>query len=49
MEFRFLEGFEIFSLHRRVQTVSGAHPASYLMGIGVLTPEAKRPECEADD
>jgi hypothetical protein len=32
---RFLEGAENFSLHRRVQNGSRAHPASYPMGTGV--------------
>jgi hypothetical protein len=36
------------SLRLRVQTVSRGHPASYSMGIGVLTPVIKRSECEAD-
>jgi hypothetical protein len=30
-----------FFLHHRVQNGSGAHPASYTMGIGVSFPEGK--------
>jgi hypothetical protein len=30
-----------FSLHRRVQTGSGANPASYPMGTGALSPGGK--------
>jgi hypothetical protein len=37
-----------FSLRRQVQTGSAAYPASYQMGIGVLTQGIKRPEREAD-
>jgi hypothetical protein len=37
------------SLHHRVQTGSGAHPASYPIGTGGdLCLEVKRAECEAD-
>jgi hypothetical protein len=36
-----------YSFHS-VQTGSGGHPASYQMGIGALSPGAKRPEREAD-
>jgi hypothetical protein len=32
--FQFPAGVGNFSLHHRVQTCSGAHPASYLMGTG---------------
>jgi hypothetical protein len=32
-----------FSLHHHVQNGSGAHPASYPMGIGVLSLGVKRP------
>jgi len=38
------QGF--ISLHQRVQTGSGAHPATY--GSGVLSPEVKLPGCESD-
>jgi hypothetical protein len=31
-----------------VQTVSGAHPDSYQMGNGAVSPEVKRPGREAD-
>jgi hypothetical protein len=31
-----------FSLHHRVQTVSGSHEASYTMGTGVSFPGVKR-------
>jgi hypothetical protein len=37
-----------FSLRHSVQTYSGAHPASYPVGTGVLSPEIKTPEREAD-
>jgi hypothetical protein len=40
------QGF-FFSLHK-VQTGSGAHPASYLIGNGALTPEVKWHGPEAD-
>jgi hypothetical protein len=36
-------GAENFSLHYRVQTGSGTHPASYPMGTGGLSLEVKRP------
>jgi len=36
------------SFHHRVQKGYGAHPASYLMGTGVLIPAVKQPEREAD-
>jgi hypothetical protein len=36
-----IKGF--FSLCHRVQTGSGAHPAFYQMGTGVLSPGIKRP------
>jgi hypothetical protein len=38
---RFPAGAGNFSLHHRVQTESGAHPASYPMGIGVSFPRDK--------
>jgi hypothetical protein len=37
-----------FSLHHYVQTSSGAHPASYPVVIGGLSPEVKWQGCEAD-
>jgi hypothetical protein len=37
-----------FSLHHRVQTGSGAHPACYPMGTGGSFPGVKRLGCEAD-
>jgi len=37
-----------FTLCHHVQTSSGAHPASYPMGTGILTLEVKWPGCEAD-
>jgi len=43
-----LTGAGIFSPHDRVQTGYGAHPASYLMDSGALTPGSKRPGREAD-
>jgi hypothetical protein len=39
--FRFPEGAGTFSLHHRVQNVSGAHPASYPMGTRVSFPGGK--------
>jgi hypothetical protein len=38
----------IFSLHRRFQSDSGAHPDSHPMGTGVISPEVKLPRREAD-
>jgi hypothetical protein len=37
-----------FSLHHCVQNDAGAHPASYLMGIGALSLGVKHPRHEAD-
>jgi hypothetical protein len=37
-----------FSLHRRGQTASGVHPASYPMGTRGSSPEEKRQGHEAD-
>jgi hypothetical protein len=37
-----------FSLHRRVQNGSGAHPSSYPMGTRVVSLAVKRPGREAD-
>jgi hypothetical protein len=45
---RFLAGAGNFSLHHRVQNGSGAHPASYPMGIRGPFPGGKAPEREAD-
>jgi hypothetical protein len=39
--FRFLTGAENFSLHHRVQTGAGVHPASYPMGTGGSFPGDK--------
>jgi hypothetical protein len=39
--FRFPAGAGNFFLHHRVQTGSGAHPASYPMGTGDFFPEGK--------
>jgi hypothetical protein len=39
---------EIFSLHPRVQTGSGFHPASYPVDTGALSPGVKLPMREAD-
>jgi hypothetical protein len=36
-----------FFLCRNVQTGSGAHPVSYLMGTGDTFTVVKRPECDA--
>jgi hypothetical protein len=41
-------GLGIFPHRRRVQTVSGAHPASYPVGTRALSLGIKRPEHEAD-
>jgi hypothetical protein len=42
-------GAKNFSSNLRVQTGSGAHPASCTMGTGGPFPGAKaRPECDAD-
>jgi hypothetical protein len=45
---RFLAGAGKFSLRHRVQTGSGAHPASYPMGTRDLSLVVKRPDHEAD-
>jgi hypothetical protein len=47
LEFEFRHGQE-FSLHHIVHTDSGAHPASYAMGNGVLSLGAKRTRREPD-
>jgi hypothetical protein len=41
---RFRAGAGNFSLHRRVQNGSGAHPASYPMGTRVYFPGGKAAE-----
>jgi hypothetical protein len=49
IEVRSPAGAEDFSSILCVQTGSGAHPASCLMGTGVLSPGVKaRPGCDAD-
>jgi hypothetical protein len=45
---RFPAGAGNFSLHHRVQNGSGAHPASYPMGIRGSFSGGKRPGREAD-
>jgi hypothetical protein len=45
---RFPAGAGNFSLNHRVQNGSGAHPASYPMVPGALSPEEKQPRREAD-
>jgi hypothetical protein len=45
---RFPAGVGNFSLHHRIQTGSGAHPASYSKGTGDLSLGVKRPGREAD-
>jgi hypothetical protein len=45
---RFPSGAGNFSIHHRVQNGSGAHPASYPMGIRGSFPGVKRPGREAD-
>jgi hypothetical protein len=47
-EVRVPAGEWIFFLHSRVQTASGAHPASYLTGPQDAMSGAKQPECEVD-
>jgi hypothetical protein len=46
--FRFPAGAGNFSLHHRVQNGSGAHPASYPMGIRGSFLGIKRPGRETD-
>jgi len=46
---RFPVGTVNFSLHHRVQTDSEAHPASYEVGTGGISPAVKRPTREAGD
>jgi hypothetical protein len=49
IEVRFQAGAKDFSSNLCVQTGSGAHPASYTMGTGVLSPGVKaRPGRDAD-
>jgi len=48
LEVRFSAGTGNFSLHPRVQTRFGAHPASYTMGKGGSFPGVKWPGCESD-
>jgi hypothetical protein len=45
---QFPAGVGNFSLHRRVQNGSGAHPASYPMGIRSFSLGVKRPGRKAD-
>jgi hypothetical protein len=42
------QGQVLFSLHHRVQTGSGAHPAAYPIGTEALSLLIKRPGREAD-
>jgi hypothetical protein len=44
---RFPTGAREFSLLHTVQTAAGAHPTSYSVGAGALSPGVNRPECEA--
>jgi hypothetical protein len=44
----FMAGAESFCLRHRIQTGSGAHPASYSMGTEALFSGVKRPGREAD-
>jgi hypothetical protein len=39
---------EDFSFRHRLQIGCGSHPASCPVGIGTISPEVKRPVCEAD-
>jgi hypothetical protein len=45
---QFPVGARDFSLLHSVQTNAGAHPASYPMRIGTVSPGIKWPLCEAD-
>jgi len=45
---RFPAGAKISFIRNRVQTGHGAHPASFPVGIGVFSPEVKRPRREVD-
>jgi hypothetical protein len=45
---RFLAMAGDFSLLHSIKTGFGAHPASYPVGTGALSPEIKRPRHEAD-
>jgi hypothetical protein len=45
---RVLAGAGNFALHHRLQTGSGAHPASYPMGTGSLSVKVKLQGREAD-
>jgi hypothetical protein len=42
------QGKEIFSFLKTVQTSSGTHPISYLMGTMASFPELKKPGCEGE-
>jgi hypothetical protein len=42
-------GARNFSPRHRLQTGSGAHPASYPLGIGGISPSVERPGRETDD
>jgi hypothetical protein len=41
LQFRFLAGVGMYSIRYGVQTETGAHPASYLMGTGSSFPGGK--------
>jgi hypothetical protein len=41
-------GVKDFSPLHNIQSGSGTHPASYPVGTGAVSPEVKRPGCEAD-
>jgi hypothetical protein len=45
---QFSPGSRDLSLLHSIQTCCGAHPASYIMGTGLLPPGVKRPGREAD-
>jgi hypothetical protein len=45
---QFPAGVGYISLLHNVQTGSGAHPASYAMGMGSLSPGVKRPTRKTD-
>jgi len=46
--FRVKGNTELYEIHHRVQTGSGAHPSSYRMGTRGSFPVVKRPGREAD-
>jgi hypothetical protein len=47
-EFRIPTGGRVVSLVRNVQPGCEAHPPSYSMGVGAISPGVKRPRRQAD-